>query len=135
MFIRKYQSHDKDSLIALWEEVFPNAAPHNQPAKVIAEKLVVDDLIFVAEKDDKILGACQAGYDGHRGWLYGVAVSPAQQRQGIGTELVKAALKALQERGCGKVNLQIRAGNYAVAAFYETLGFEVEDRISMGRLL
>lgn len=135
MVIRKYQTDDKDPLIALWEEVFPNAAPHNQPAKVIAEKLLVDDLIFVAEGQGEILGACQAGYDGHRGWLYGVAVSPGHRRRGVGTELVKAALKALQERGCGKVNLQIRAGNYAVAAFYETLGFEVEDRISMGRHL
>jgi ribosomal protein S18 acetylase RimI-like enzyme len=135
MNYRKYQPHDKSNLITLWEEVFPDAAPHNQPARVIEEKLKVDDLVFVAEKDGQILGACQAGYDGHRGWLYGVAVSPQHRRKGIGTALVKAAIEALREIGCGKVNLQIRAGNTPVADFYQTLGFEVEDRLSMGRHL
>lgn len=135
MVIRKYQDQDLEALIALWEEVFPNAAPHNQPARVIEEKLAVDDLIFIAEEDGEILGACQAGYDGHRGWLYGVAVSPAQRRRGIGAKLVETAVHSLSDRGCRKVNLQIRAGNTAVAEFYESLGFEVEDRLSMGRHL
>lgn len=133
MVIRKYQAQDKEALIALWEEVFPKAAPHNQPARVIEEKLAVDDLIFVAEQEGKIIGACQAGYDGHRGWLYGVAVSPEKRRRGIGTELINKAVEALREQGCGKVNLQIRAGNTAVAKFYKSLGFKVEDRLSMGR--
>lgn len=135
MVIRKFQSQDKESLIALWEEVFPNAAPHNKPARVIEEKLAVDDLIFVAEGNGRIIGACQAGYDGHRGWLYGVAVSPEQRRRRIGTQLVESAIQALQERGCKKVNLQIRSGNKQVADFYRALGFQVEDRLSMGRHL
>lgn len=135
MVIRKYTDQDKEAVVSLWEEVFPNAAPHNQPARVIEEKLAVDDLIFVAEEDGEILGACQAGYDGHRGWLYGVAVSPHQRRRGIGTDLVESAVQSLIELGCGKVNLQIRAGNTAVAEFYQSLGFEIEDRLSMGRHL
>lgn len=135
MQIRKFTLDDKDALICLWERVFPDAAPHNQPSRVIEEKLAVDDLIFIAEERGQILGACQAGYDGHRGWLYGVAVSPEHRRRGIGTRLVDTAVEALRGRGCRKVNLQIRSGNSAVAAFYQTLGFEVEDRVSMGRLL
>lgn len=135
MVIRKYLDQDQEALINLWEEVFPNAAPHNQPAKVIEEKLAVDDLIFIAEEKGQILGACQAGYDGHRGWLYGVAVAPDQRRRGIGTRLVNTALEALSQRGCGKVNLQIRQGNTAVAEFYKKQGFQVEERLSMGRHL
>ena len=135
MLIRKYMPHDKESLISLWEEVFPNPAAHNQPARIIEDKLKVDGLIFVAENGGKILGACQVGYDGHRGWLYGVAVSPELRRRGIGTELVNTAIRELRELGCGKVNLQIRAGNTAVSDFYQTLGFEVEERLSMGRHL
>lgn len=135
MIIRKYQDQDKQALISLWEEVFPNAAPHNQPARVIEQKLAVDDLIFIAEQDGLILGACQAGYDGHRGWLYGVAVAPDQRRRGIGTGLVEFALEALSQLGCGKVNLQIRSGNTPVAEFYHKLGFQVEERLSMGRHL
>lgn len=102
---------------------------------MIEAKLQVDDQIFVAEDNGKILGACMAGYDGHRGWLYSVAVYSDQRRRGIGQKLIRGAMEALQEIGCIKVNLQIRASNHEVRAFYESLGFSVEERISMGAFL
>ena len=73
-----------------------------------------------------------AGYDGHRGWLYAVAVLPEYRRQGYGEKLIGYAIHELRGIGCGKVNLQIRSTNLEVAAFYKSLGFEVEDRLSMG---
>ncbi len=76
-----------------------------------------------------------AGYDGHRGWLYAVAVSPEHRRSGIGTQLVKHAMQVLKELGCIKVNLQIRSTSTEVAAFYESLGFAREDRLSMGAFI
>lgn len=132
MSIRKFQEKDRDSVVALWKQVFPDDPPHNEPSKVISAKLKVDDLIFVSEQDQKIVGACMAGYDGHRGWLYAVAVSPEQRRNGTGSQLVKAAIDELKSIGCVKVNLQIRSTNAAVAAFYKSLGFAAEDRLSMG---
>ncbi len=138
--VRKYQDSDRQSLIDLWLEVFPDNPPHNAPAIVIDAKLAVDDLIFVAEagananvKDrTELLGACIAGYDGHRGWLYAVAVKQTQRRDGTGSTLVKYAIQSLQDIGCKKVNLQIRSTNTEVAAFYKALGFTTEDRLSMG---
>jgi len=132
MDIRKFEERDSDPLISLWKRVFPDDPPHNDPAQVISAKLRVDDLIFVSEHYGQIVGACMAGYDGHRGWLYAVAVSPEQRRNGTGTLLVKAALEELKRLGCIKVNLQIRPTNTAVAAFYKALGFAAEDRLSMG---
>ena len=135
MKIRKYTHQDRENLVALWQQVFPDDPPHNEPAIVIDAKLAVDDLIFVAEADDQIIGACMAGYDGHRGWLYAVAVKSDYRRDGIGKELVSTAIETLQALGCIKLNLQIRADNTAVANFYKSLGFSVEDRMSMGVLL
>jgi ribosomal protein S18 acetylase RimI-like enzyme len=135
MKIRKFQEQDRSSLIELWQRIFPDAPPHNEPPRVIELKLAVDDLIFVAETDDKIVGACIAGYDGHRGWLYAVAVSPEHRRNGTGTQLVTYAMQALKEIGCIKVNLQIRATNTEVAAFYRSLGFTTEERLSMGAFI
>jgi ribosomal protein S18 acetylase RimI-like enzyme len=132
MEIRKYQNEDKSSLITLWESVFPEDPPHNVPSNVIDQKIAVDDLIFVAKDNQKIIGACIAGYDGHRGWLYAVAVSQNHRRSGAGTELIKSAIKSLKAIGCIKVNLQIRSTNTAVADFYKHLGFSTEDRLSMG---
>jgi len=135
MNIRKYRQTDRNALIDLWSSVFADDPPHNDPARVIDAKLAIDDLLFVAEDNDRIVGACLAGYDGHRGWLYAVAVASDYRRRGLGAMLVRHALRALQEVGCIKVNLQIRAGNEPVAAFYRSLGFEVEDRISMSAFI
>jgi ribosomal protein S18 acetylase RimI-like enzyme len=135
MTIRKYQTEDREKLIALWQQVFPDDPPHNEPSAVLDAKLAVDDLIFVVEDKGDIIGTCMAGYDGHRGWLYAVAVSPDHRRSGIGKELVAKTIQAMQALGCIKVNLQIRADNTAVAEFYKSLGFSVEDRMSMGVLM
>lgn len=134
--IRKFQESDKATLTALWQAVFPDDPPHNEPSLVIEAKLAVDDLIFIAEEEDgEMIGACMAGYDGHRGWLYAVAVSPDQRRNGTGKALVLFALQALKDLGCKKVNLQIRSTNTEVANFYKSLGFSTEDRLSMGTFI
>lgn len=135
MVIRKYIDSDRDGLIRLWSESFPDDPPHNDPAKMIDAKLLVDDQIFVAEYEGGIIGACMAGYDGHRGWLYAVAVAAGQRRRGVGRRLIEEALASLRRIGCIKANLQIRASNSEVKAFYESLGFVVEQRISMGAFL
>ncbi len=135
MPVRRYRDSDRDAVVDLWRAVFPDDPPHNEPAAVLSAKLAVDDLLFVVGDDTRLDGACMAGYDGHRGWLYAVAVRADARRQGLGQALVEAALDALRERGCSKVNLQIRADNAAVESFYRALGFAVEDRISMGRHL
>ena len=135
MKIRKFQDSDKAALIDLWQTVFPDDPPHNKPSSVIGAKLNVDDLIFIAQSEGELVGACMAGYDGHRGWLYAVAVAPAHRRKSVGKLIVQHTLQSLKELGCIKVNLQIRSTNTEVAAFYQSLGFTVEDRLSMGAFI
>lgn len=134
--IRAYQDADLPSITALWESVFPDDGARNRaPAAIPQKEGFQPGLIFVAVCDGRVVGTCMAGYDGHRGWLNAVAVHPDHQRQGIATALVNHAVDALKALGCPKVNLQVRAGNGAVVAFYEALGFEVEPRVSMGKLI
>ena len=135
MKFRSYSSEDRDQVISLWQRVLPDNQPHNDPSRVVDEKLSVDEMLFVAEDTGVIFGTAMAGYDGHRGWLYSVAVDPQQRRNAIGRGLVKLAIQTLKSVGCVKVNLQVRATNSQVVEFYESLGFAVEDRISMGKLL
>ena len=132
MKVRTYHDDDRQALMDLWQRVFPDAPPHNDPSQVISAKRAVDNLMFVALEEDSIVGAAMAGYDGHRGWLYAVAVDHPHRRHGIARHLVAYALDALRQLGCIKVNLQIRSDNAQVVAFYESLGFCIEDRISMG---
>ena len=136
MQIRPYQDSDEQAVIALWNEVLPDSAPHNEPATTIRKKLLVErDLFFVATADAAVVGTVLGGYDGHRGWAYSVAVAPRSRRAGIGSALLRRLEKALAARGCLKVNLQVRASNAAVVAFYEKLGYSVEERVSMGKRL
>lgn len=135
MIIRKYTESDRNGLIRLWSESFPNDPSHNEPSRMIQAKLEIDDQIFIADEGGQIVGACMAGYDGHRGWLYSVAVSRDHRRRGVGKNLMEEAMESLRKMGCIKVNLQIRSSNHEVKAFYESLGFAVEERISMGAFL
>ena len=136
MEIRPYETADFAGLDALWREAFPNDPPRNRAAQSVAAKLAMnDDLLFVAVDQGEVIGSIMAGYDGHRGWLYSVAVRQHAKRRGIGTALVETAETALRKLGCPKINLQVRSTNMAVIDFYKELGFAVEDHISMGRLL
>ena len=63
MKIQKFQEKDKETLIMLWKTAFPDDPPHNEPSKVLDEKMEVDDLIFVAESGNEMVGACMAGND------------------------------------------------------------------------
>ncbi len=126
----------RDELMRLWESVFAYDAAHNRPGLAIDKKLAIaDELLFVALFEGRVVGSVMAGYDGHRGWLYSVAVAAGQQQKGLGSALVRHAEGALAQRGCMKINLQIRGGNEAVTAFYESLGYVIEPRVSMGKLL
>jgi ribosomal protein S18 acetylase RimI-like enzyme len=135
--IRQYaDTTDRAQVIELWRTVFGYEAAHNEPALSISKKLANrDGLFFVATQGGLVRGSVMAGYDGHRGWLYAVAVQPELQRTGLGKRLVKTAEEALTAVGCLKVNLQLLASNEATAAFYKALGYKVEPRVSMGKVL
>ena len=70
-----------------------------------------------------------------RGWIYHLAVAPECRRRGFATQLMRAAEDGLRRLGCSKVNLQVRATNQEVVAFYRSVGYEIEERVSMGRRL
>ena len=132
--VRPYRSSDEPAVVALWRAVFPDDPPHHDPAASIQLKVSVQpELFFVATRGGDLVGTIMAGFDGHRGWIYRVAVSQEHQRQGIGTALMRHAEAELIARGAPKINLQVRATNEQVVDFYRSLGYVVEERVSMGK--
>ena len=135
MNIRPFASTDEAAVIALWERC-ELTRPWNDPRQDIQRKLAVQpELFVVGERDGQIVATAMAGFDGHRGWINYLAVRPDQQRQGLGRQLVTHIEQALQAMGCPKLNLQIRAGNARVIAFYQALGYGQDELISMGKRL
>jgi ribosomal protein S18 acetylase RimI-like enzyme len=134
MLIRTYQDADEAEVLDLWRRSLDYSLPHNEPRDSIQRKIAYQpELFFVAEREGRVVGTTMGGYDGHRGWIYSVAVLPECRRQKIATALVEHVIAELQKLDCPKINLQITASNAGVVGFYESLGFRVEERISMGK--
>ena len=138
--IRCFEASDTDAVVALWQEAFPEyrdvTRPQRNPHLSIANKMATQpDLFFVAEFEARVVGTVMAGYDGHRGWMYSLAVDTAYRRHGIGTRLVAQVENALTERGCPKLNLQVLSAKDDVRAFYEALGYRADAVISLGKRL
>ena len=126
----------RQGVISLWEQVFAYPAAHNHPEVVIDKKLAVaDDLFVVACRDGVVVGTVLGGYDGHRGWIYSLAVHANARGLGLGSRLLQSIETRLLALGCLKINLQVVEENAAVTAFYERHGYMVEPRVSMGKRL
>jgi ribosomal protein S18 acetylase RimI-like enzyme len=134
--VSTYREGHFEGVRALWIEAFPDDPPHNRAEVAIPAKLAVQpDLLLVALDGNEVVGTAMAGYDGHRGWLYSIAVAKMHRRRGIASLLIGEAEQRLAALGCSKINLQVRTENAAVAAFYRSLGYEIEERVSMGKRL
>lgn len=132
--VRPYRAADFAGVDRLWREVFPHDPPWNRAAVAVPAKCRVQpELFLVAAHGGAVVGTVMGGYDGHRGWVYALAVAPGHRRRGIGAHLMAELESRLAALGCGKLNLQVRAGNAAVLGFYRALGFDVEERVSMGK--
>lgn len=130
--IVRYEVRHQGAVIDLWRKC-GLIVPQNDPVEDIQRKLAFQpELLLIAMLDGQLIGSVMAGYEGHRGWLNYLAVLPSFQRRGYGTRLVNKAIAELRKLGCLKVNLQVRKSNTQVIEFYKHLGFEVEERVSLG---
>ena len=135
MNIRPFQPADENAVIALWQAC-GLTRPWNDPHRDIQRKLSEQpELFLVVVEGDALIGSAMVGFDGHRGWVYYLAVSPQHRRLSIGRALMREAERLLMERGCPKINLLVRASNTEVLAFYDKLGYTREDVVSLGRRL
>jgi ribosomal protein S18 acetylase RimI-like enzyme len=82
---------------------------------------------FIAEHEEKVVGAILAGHDGRRGFLYHAAVLPQYRNSGIGRQLINLALNALEQEGISKVGLLAFRENDDGNAFWEKIGFGARD--------
>jgi ribosomal protein S18 acetylase RimI-like enzyme len=135
MLIRAFQTPDTHAVIALWEAC-KLVRPWNDPRGDIHIKMTTQpELFLVGETDGAIVATAMVGFDGHRGWIHYLAVSPSLQRQGLGKQLMAEVESLLVARGCNKLSLQVRSENEKVLGFYRGLGYGEDQVISMGKRL
>ncbi|MGH1540128.1 MAG: GNAT family acetyltransferase [Arenicella sp.] len=135
MKVRVYTGNDRDDVISLWNEC-GLVQQQNDPLKDIDRKLGVDpDLFLVGVHENAIVATVMGGYEGHRGWINYLAVRPVDQRKGFGRVIMQAVEERLQNKGCPKINLQIRTSNQDVVSFYEAIGYNVDKVVCLGKRL
>lgn len=135
MKIRPFELNDEEQVIALWQEC-KLVVPWNDPKKDIQRKLKVNpELFLVGEIDGVIVGSIMGGYEGHRGWVNYLAVTPSHRKKGYGRQLMAYVEIKLKEMGCAKVNLQVRDTNTEVVAFYKSIGYDLDHVTGMGKRL
>jgi ribosomal protein S18 acetylase RimI-like enzyme len=135
MQVRPFQISDEPAVIDLWRQC-DLIRPVNDPARDIRRKLAVNpEWFLVGTIDEKIIACVMAGYEGHRGWINYLAVHPAHRLKGCGRQIMAEAEKLLRAAGCPKINLQVRGSNQAVVAFYQSIGYSVDDVVSLGKRL
>ena len=131
--IRPALGSDIAAVAALWVEC-GLTMPYNDPAADIAFcRATASAELFVTGEPGAIVATVMAGHDGHRGWLYYMAVDPERRGEGLARRLVAHAEAWLAALGVRKVNLMIRETNTEALGFYERVGYEVTPRVVMGR--
>lgn len=126
---------DREAVVALWRAC-GLTRPWNDPDGDFALALAAEaSVVLVARSNGALAGSVMAGFDGHRGWVYYLAVSPDHRRAGLGRALMAAAEAWLRERGAPKIQLMVRGGNAEALGFYEALGLERQDVVTLGRFL
>jgi ribosomal protein S18 acetylase RimI-like enzyme len=133
--IRQFQQKDKDAVIQLWYDC-DLVVPWNDPANDIDIKMNYQpDFFLVGELNRTVIATIMIGYEGHRGWINYLAVSPVFQKHGYGRLLMQRAEELLTNIGCPKINLQVRETNQQVIDFYFKLGFKDDHVKSLGKRL
>ena len=135
MLIRQYQPEYENEVIELWQKC-NLTRPWNNPKLDIERKLKVDgELFLVGFMDDNVVATVMCGYEGHRGWVNHLAVDPDYRRKGLGRQMMEVVEDRLLDKGCPKINIQIRGDNTEAFKFYDKIGYKTEDIFSMGKRL
>jgi ribosomal protein S18 acetylase RimI-like enzyme len=134
--IREIAAGEAGAVVALWRAC-GLTRPWNDPDSDLAMALRTPTATVLVATDggERLTGSVMVGFDGHRGWIYYLAVDPATRRGGLGRILMAAAEAWLRERGAPKLQLMVREGNEEALGFYAALGLEAQPVVVLGRRL
>ena len=133
--IAPIEDADIAAVVALWQRC-GLVRPWNDPESDIAlARQGPNAAVLLGRDGDVVMASVLVGHDGHRGWVYYVAVDPQYRKKGLGRAIMTAAEDWLRARGIVKVQLMVRPDNIQVQAFYETLDYDEQERIVYAKWL
>jgi ribosomal protein S18 acetylase RimI-like enzyme len=126
---------DVADVIALWQAC-GLTRPWNDPTADIAlARRGPNSAILTGRDGDAMIATAMVGHDGHRGWVYYVAVDPARREKGFGRAIMDAAEDWLRQAGIAKLQLMVRRENAKAGAFYQSIGYAESQTIVFAKWL
>jgi len=126
---------DVAAVVALWQAC-GLTRPWNDPASDIAlARRDENSTVLVGRVGSHIVATAMVGHDGHRGWVYYVAIDPDNQGKGFGRAIMSAAEDWLRQAGIAKLQLMVRPDNTKVQGFYQSIGYGEQQRIIYAKWL
>ncbi len=133
--IAPLEDNDIAAVTALWERC-ELIRPWNDPAADIAvARRGPNSTLLIGREAGKVVASAMVGHDGHRGWVYYVSVDPDCRGKGFGRVIMQAAEDWVRQQGIPKLQLLVRGDNTKVQAFYETLGYDEQERVVYAKWL
>ncbi len=133
--IQPFSPAHTDDVVELWQEI-DLIRPWNDPVKDIQRKMDEDpNTFYIGLIDGEVVASCMAGYDGHRGWIYYLAVKVKYQKRGFAKALIIHAENELKKLGCPKIELMVREDNTDVIRFYKRLDYKDDPVIVLSKRL
>ena len=115
-----------EAAVALWEAC-GLTRPWNDPRADARLALAgATSTILAIREEDRLIATAMVGADGHRGWVYYLAVAPDRRGEGLGEAVMRAAENWVRDRGLPKLQLMVRHENAVALGFYEAIGYKVE---------
>jgi GNAT superfamily N-acetyltransferase len=135
MLLVELPTHAREAAVLLWKQT-GLTRPWNDPYADLDRAVAgAGSTVLALMEGEALVGTAMVGHDGHRGWVYYLAVVPDRQGRGLGRQLMQGCEEWVRGRGIPKIQLMIRTGSSAVLGFYAALGYEDADVTVMARRL
>ncbi|MDA9401042.1 GNAT family acetyltransferase [Bradyrhizobium sp. CCBAU 45389] len=135
MTIDAIKDADVEKVVALWQRC-GLTRPWNDPhADIALARRRENSTVLVGRDGSAVVASVMVGHDGHRGWVYYVAVDPDSRKRGYGRIIMAAAEDWLRAAGISKLQLLVRRENAPANAFYGSLGFELSTSVMFQKWL
>ena len=130
--IRPARSDEVEQVLALWREADTTPSPTDTRDEVIKLLREPAAVLLVAEADGRLAGTVIGGWDGWRGNIYRLAVSPAYRRRGLARALVAEADRLLHHMGARRISALVERDHPWATEFWDSLaasGYRHDERM------
>jgi ribosomal protein S18 acetylase RimI-like enzyme len=133
--ISPIEDNDRTEVIRLWRRAGLVREWNDPSGDIALARKERNSTILLGRHEGALVASVLVGHDGHRGWVYYVSVDPDHRSKGYGRDIMTAAENWLRARGIAKLQLMIRGDNAKVHAFYESLGYYDQKRVTFAKWL